>query len=139
MLLRELGLPGFTIAAIIPLEEQRLRMKAKLAVTSLVLLASVATSCFEWRYSDDMQEHISSVNRDLESARFEATYSTGLVGSLQAMTSASDVAGEIISTHEHVHTLKDELLAWKIKKAVEQSATVGEAIQVVIAKWPESI
>lgn len=35
--------------------------------------------------------------------------------------------------------LKDEVLAWKIKKAVEQSITVGDAIQNVIAKWPESI
>ncbi len=54
------------------------------------------------------------------------------------MTATSKVAGEIISTHDHVHTVKDEVLAWKIKKAVEQSVTVGDAIQMVIAKWPES-
>ncbi len=114
-------------------------MKAKLVVALIVLAATGITYGFEWRYSDDMQEHIRSVNRDLESARLEATYSTGLMGSIQAMTAASEVGGEIISTHEHVHPLKDEFLAWKIKKAVEHSITVGDAIQNVIVSWPESI
>jgi hypothetical protein len=114
-------------------------MKAKLVVTSILLVVLVCAFGYEWRYSDDMQEHISSVNRDLQTASLEATHSTGLIGSIQAMTVASDVAGEIMSTHDHVHTLKDEVLAWKIKKAVEQSITVGDAIQTVIAKWPESI
>lgn len=114
-------------------------MKKKLIVTSIVLVTFIAALGYEWRYSDDMQEHISSVNRDLQTARLEATYSTGLIGSIQAMTAASDAAGEIINTHDHVHTLKDEVLAWKIKKAIEQSITVGDAIQTVIAKWPESL
>jgi hypothetical protein len=109
------------------------------ALALILVVAFVSAFGYEWRYSDDMQEHISSVNRDLQTARLEATYSTGLIGSLQAMTAASDVGGEIISTHDHVHTLKDQVLAWKIKKAIEPSVTVGDAIQNAIAKWPESI
>lgn len=31
------------------------------------------------------------------------------------------------------------MLAWKIKKAVEKSITVGDANQDAIAKWPGSI
>ena len=114
-------------------------MKKKLVVSSIVLVTLIAAFTCEWRYSDDMQEHISSVNRDLQAASLEAAYSPGLIGSLQSMTGAVDVAGEIISTHEHVHTLKDEALAWKITKAVEQGSTVGDAIQNVIAIWPASI
>lgn len=114
-------------------------MKKKLVVSSIVLVILIAAFAYEWRYSDDMQEHINSVNRELQAASLEATYSTGLIGSLQSMTTAADVASEIISTQEHVHTLKDAALAWKIKKAVKQSTTVGDAIQIVIAKWPESI
>jgi hypothetical protein len=113
-------------------------MKAKFVVTSIALVAFVSAYGYEWRYSDDMQEHINSVNRDLQTSRLEATTSTGLLGSLQAMTAAADVGAEIASTHDHVHTLKDEVLAWKIKKAVEEGGTVGGAIQNVIAKWPES-
>jgi hypothetical protein len=104
-------------------------------VALVTLIALFVGFTYEWRYSDEMKNHIDSVNRDLESTRLEATYSTGLLGSLQAMTSESNVAGEIIETHEYVHTLKDEVLAWKIKKSVEQCNTVGEAIQTVIAKW----
>ncbi len=114
-------------------------MRMKFLVTLIVLVTSVAVFGYEWRYSDDMAEHISSVNRDLQTARLEETYSTGLVGSLQAMTAATNVAGKIISTHDHVHTLKDEVLAMKNKKALEQSITVRDAIQIVIASWPESI
>ena len=114
-------------------------MKRTPFVILTVLVITIAAFGYEWRYSEDMQEHISSVNRDLESARLEATYSSGLIGSLQAMTAATNVAGEIIGTRDHVHTLKDELLAWKIKKAAEQGTTVGGALQMVIAKWPESI
>jgi hypothetical protein len=114
-------------------------MKKKLVVSSVVLVTLIAAFAYEWRYSDDMQEHISSVNRELQAASLEALSSTGMLGSLQSMTAEADVAGEIISTHEHVHTLKDEALAWKIKKSVEQGSTVGDAIQIVIAKWPESI
>jgi len=66
-------------------------------------------------------------------------HSTGLIGSLQAMTAAVEVGGEIISTHDHVHTLKDQVLAWKVKKGIEQSVTVGAAIHNAIAQWPESI
>jgi hypothetical protein len=86
-----------------------------------VVVAFVSAFGYEWRYSDDMQEHISSVNRDLQTAKLE------------------DIGGEIISTHDHVHTLRDQVLAWKIKKAIEQSVTVGDAIQNALAKWPESI
>jgi hypothetical protein len=35
------------------------------------------------------------------------------------MIAASDIGAEIISTHDHVHTLKDQALAWKIKKAIQ--------------------
>src|SRR6185437_5021452 len=108
-----------------------------LIVTALVI--AMAGFGYEWRYSDDMQEHISSVNRDLENARLSATYSSGLIGSIHVMTATANVAGEIIRTHDHVHTLKDELLAWKIKKAAGQGTTVGDAMQIVIAKWPESL
>jgi hypothetical protein len=114
-------------------------MKAKLVATLIALVAFGSAFGYEWRYSPDMQEHINSVNRDLQSAGQEARYSTGLFGSLQAMTSAADVGGEIASTHDHVHTLKDEVLAWKVKKAVEEGVTVGGAIENVIAKWPEII
>lgn len=48
-------------------------MKAKFVVTSMALVAFVSAYGYEWRYSDDMQEHINSVNRDLQTARLEAT------------------------------------------------------------------
>jgi hypothetical protein len=114
-------------------------MKKKLVVLPIALVILGVASVYEWRYSKDMQEHISDVNRGLQMAQIQSAYSTGLIGSLQAMTAATDVGGEIISTHDHVHTIKDEVLAWKIKKAVEESGTVGEAIQRVIVKWQESV
>jgi hypothetical protein len=115
-------------------------MKTISITLALLLVAAVASAFgYEWRYSADMQEHIRSVNRNLQTARLQATYATGLIGSIQAMTAGPDVGGEIMSTHDHVHTLKDQVLAWRIKKAIEQSVTVGDAIQNAIAKWPESI
>ena len=113
-------------------------MKRTYVVASVLVIAITAFG-YEWRYSEDMQEHISSVNRDLESARLEENYASGLTGSIRAMTAATEVANEIMRTHDHVHTLKDEVLAWKIKKAVEQGGTVGGAIRMVIAQWPESL
>jgi|GEM_PF-5319206 len=114
-------------------------MKKKLTATLIILAVSVAALGFEWRYSDDMQQHIDTVNRDIESARLDAVSSTGVMGSLQAMTDEADVAREIMETRDHVHTLKDQVLASQIKKAAEDAVTVGGAIQAVIAKWPESI
>ena len=111
----------------------------RITLAIVLIVAFVFAFAYEWRYSDDMQEHISSVNRELQTTGLEAQYSTGLIGSLQAMTASADVGGEIANTHDHVHTLKDQVLAWKIKKAIGQSATVGDAIQNVIAKWPESM
>ena len=111
----------------------------RLIVSISVLLMLVAVFFYEWRYSDDMQDHINSVNRDLSAAREQELLATGLLGSLQAMTSGSEVAGQIISTHEHVHTVKDEVLAWKIKKAVQESITLRGAMQSAIAVWPLSI
>lgn len=111
----------------------------KLVWTAVLLGILIAAGCYEWRYSADMQEHIDTVNADLESVRLEALTSTGLLGSIQTMTDETKVATEIMETREHVHTLKDEMLARKIKEATEQGVTVGGAIQNVIAKWPESI
>ena len=51
------------------------------------------------------------------------------------MTSRVEVADEIIDTHNHVHTLKDKMLAMRIKKAVQNGVTVGGAIESVIALW----
>ena len=113
-------------------------MKRTLVVSTIVLLVLLGAFAYEWRYSDDMEEHIRRVNRDLDAARLQETYSSGLIGSIQAMTAATDVAGEIISTHEHVHTLKDEALAKKIKKSLERSVTVGDAIQAALAEWPKA-
>ena len=89
----------------------------------------------EWRYSADMQEHIETVNADLASAQIEAAYNTGLLGSLQSMTDETTVATEIIDTHNHVHTIKDEVLARGIKQAAANGVTVGGSIQSVIAYW----
>ncbi|MEG9430721.1 hypothetical protein [Terriglobus sp. ADX1] len=50
-----------------------------------------------------------------------------------------EVGTEIIETHDYVHTLKDEVLAWKIKKTVEENDTVGQATYAVIARWPKLI
>jgi hypothetical protein len=114
-------------------------MRSKLAWTFIIASTVVAASVYEWRYSDDMQDHIDLVNRDLESARLEATFARGLIGSLQTMTAESEVAREIMETNEHVHTVKDEVLARRVKDAAEQGVTVGGAIQNVIARWPGSI
>ena len=46
-------------------------MKAKIVVTSIALVGILSAFGYEWRYSDDMQEHISSVNRELETARLQ--------------------------------------------------------------------
>ena len=51
------------------------------------------------------------------------------------MTNEADVAGEIIETHNHVHTLKDEMLAMRIKKAVQNGGTVGGAMRSSIELW----
>jgi hypothetical protein len=45
----------------------------------------------------------------------------------------------LLATSGGTVTIKDQVLAWKIKKAIEPSVTVGDAIQNAIAKWPESI
>ena len=116
-----------------------MRVKKKLIWASTVLVLLLGSFSYEWSYSDDMQEHIAQVNLHLEMARTNALVSSGLFGSLQTMTAEADVAREIIETNEHVHSLKDEVLAWKIKKTVQQCDTLGETIQAVIAKWPESI
>jgi hypothetical protein len=112
----------------------------KRAVTMVLVVGALAAAgAYEWRYSADMQEHIDTVNHDLEGARSDALYANGLIGSLQAMTAQTEVGGEIISTHEHVHTLKDEVLAWKIRRALDREGmTVGGAIQTAISIWPES-
>ncbi len=113
----------------------------KKVVTMLLAVGALATAgAYEWRYSTDMEEHISTVNRDLQGSRSDAIYATSLLGSLHAMTAQTDVGGEIISTHDHVHTLKDEVLAWKIKTALDREGmTVGGAIQTAIAVWPGSL
>ncbi|SNS33873.1 hypothetical protein SAMN05421770_101564 [Granulicella rosea] len=113
-------------------------MKKKV-IASWILLLLLAFFAYEWRYSNDMQEHIALVNLHLEMARTNASLSTGLIGSIQTLTDESNVAGEIIETHEHVHTLKDEILAWKIKKTLEHCETIGEAIPAAVSKWQESI
>jgi hypothetical protein len=82
-----------------------------------------------------MQEHIASVNTDLAHAQIASMYNTGLTGMLQSMTNEADVAGEIIETHNHVHTLKDEMLAMRIKKAVQNGGTVGGAMRSSIELW----
>jgi len=114
-------------------------MKKKLAVWALIVAAvSAAVYVTEWRYSDDMRRHINTVNTELQSTQAQAT-ATGLVASLESMTATADVGGEIISTHDHVHTLKDAYLAWKIKRAIQQSANVGAAIRNAIESWQENV
>lgn len=108
----------------------------KMLVVGVLALSAVSVAVLtEWRYSEDMQEHIQTVNADLARAQTAAEYNTGLIGSLQSMTDEADVAREIIDTHEHVHTLKDEVLAMRVKKAVESGITVGGAVNSVIAYW----
>jgi hypothetical protein len=53
----------------------------KVVMMVLVVGALAAAGAYEWRYSADMQEHISTVNHDLEDARSNAIYATGLIGS----------------------------------------------------------
>lgn len=114
-------------------------MKKKLAVGALIVVAVLAAVYVtEWRYSDDMQQHINTVNSGLQSTQVQATAS-GLVASLQSMTAVADVGGEIIGTHDHVHTLKDAYLAWKIKRAIQQSTNVGAAIRNAIESWQENV
>lgn len=110
-------------------------MKTKWIVGLVLIVVIGITAMTEWRYSDDMQVHIATVNAHLASAQIAAEYNTGLIGSLQTMTDEADVAGEIIDTHEHVHTLKDEMLAMRIKKAVRNDVTVGGAMGSVISLW----
>lgn len=107
-----------------------------LMLAALIAALSIVF-CYEWRYSSDMREHIVAVNRDLETARMQTLFSHGLIGTLDAMTTRAEVGGEILDTHEYVHTLKDQILAWKVKDAAKQGITLGGAIQNVVAKWPE--
>lgn len=90
---------------------------------------------YEWRYSDPMQAHIDEVNADLEAARTDAMFSSGLVSTLNSMTEMTTVSQEIMETQNYVHTLKDEVLALKVKKAVQNSVTVGNAIGNTISFW----
>jgi hypothetical protein len=113
-------------------------MRSRLGWSFATVAILAATFASEWRYSDEMREHIELVNHDLDTARLQITMATGVIGSLEALTAETDVAREIMETPEHVHTIKDDVLARKIKKAAEQGVTVGGAIQNVIASWPES-
>ncbi len=113
-----------------------MQRKPLLVVACVVV---VVVSIYESRYSGDMQEHIDHVNSDLENVRLQAALATGMIGSLQVMTEETRVAGEIFETHEHVHTLRDELLARKVKSAVEDGETVGGAVRTAIERWPDSI
>ncbi len=108
-----------------------------LLIVAAIIVAAV--SIYESRYSGDMQEHIDQVNSDLENVQLQSTLATGLMGSLQVMTDETRVAGEIFETHEHVHTLRDELLARKVKATVEDGETVGGAVRTAIQRWPDSI
>lgn len=111
-------------------------MGKRLVIGALVVLSVLGVAAVtEWRYSADMQDHINTVNADLARVQTEAAFSTGLLGGLQTLTAEADVAREIIETHEHVHTLKDEVLATRIKKAAENGVTVGGALHSVIAYW----
>ena len=106
---------------------------------TVVAVALVAAAAYEWRYSADMQGHIDDVNRDIESASMRSTMSRGLIGSLGTMRDEADVAGEIFQTHEYVHTIKDEMLARRIKQAVSDGITVGGAIRNVLSVWSRSV
>jgi hypothetical protein len=110
------------------------------AVLYIVLaLALGALTIYECHYSAEMQTHIDRVNRDLEDASIRSIGSTGLLGSLQTMRDEADVAGEIMETRLYVHTLRDELLARRIRQAAEDGVTVGGAIGNVVHAWPDSI
>ena len=114
-------------------------LKAKHIVMAMLLILLAVVFVVEWRYSQDMRQHIGLVNRKLETVRQRAASPRGQVDSVQATSAVADAGAEIIATHDHVHTLKDEYLAWKIKKAVEKSITVGDANEDAIAKWPASL
>lgn len=109
--------------------------KKWLVLTVLFVVVLAIVGAYEFQYSDDMKEHIAQVNHDMDYARFSSLYSGGLIGSLQTMTKETEIAREIMETDEHVHTLKDQLLASRIKKAAGDGVTVGGAIQSVIAQW----
>lgn len=110
-------------------------MRKMLMVTLAMGVAICVATATEWRYSDDMQEHIKTVNAELARAQMEAEFSAGLIGSLHSLTEEANVAAEIATTHEHVHTLKDEILAMRVKKAAENGVTVGGAMRSLIVYW----
>lgn len=114
-------------------------MKRAKVVGLLMAALVAAVGAFEWRYSDDMQQHIAGVNHDLTSLNLDEALSHGLIGQLGVIRERIDIGGEIIETHNHVHTLKDELLAYQIKKTVEESDTVGQATYAVLARWPHLV
>lgn len=60
-------------------------------IALLVGGALAVAGAYEWQYSTDMQQHISKVNRDLDRARSDAIYATGLIDSLHAMTAQTEV------------------------------------------------
>ena len=110
--------------------------KVKQVVVAIFIVIVACFLLFEWSYSDDMKLHIALVNHKLEALRLQTNHPGGAVDSVRTMSAVADAGEEIMSTHDHVHTLKDEVLAWKIKRAVEKSITVGDANQDAIAKWP---
>ena len=114
-------------------------MKTMYVIGLIAVVLFMTASLFEWRYSDDMEAHIMLVNTDLESARSQAAEASGMIRSIQAITATTEVAREIMETRDHVHTLKDEVLARKVKKSVEDSITVGDAMRDSIQKWPENV
>lgn len=108
----------------------------KLVFVLIALVAILAgVGLLEWRYSDAMQAHIDRVNAELESAQTDSMFSSGLIASLNSMTESATVGREIMETPDYVHTLKEEVLALKVKKAIENSLTVGDAIGNTISFW----
>ena len=114
-------------------------MKTKYVIVLITVFLVTTAFIFEWRYSGDMRAHINSVNVDLESAQSQAAEAAGMIRSIQAITATTEVAREIMETRNHVHTLKDEVLAWKVKRSVEDSITVGDAMRDSIKMWPEIV
>jgi hypothetical protein len=111
----------------------------KKAIAVVVLLIAGALAMYEWSYSSDMQDHIDRVNQDIQGAKIESLYSTGLLGQLNSMTSEDRVANEIFRTQDHVHTLKDRALADKVKQIGEDGVTVGGAIHLALERWSSLI
>ena len=74
-------------------------MKAKW-IAGMVLIVVSAIAVTEWRYSDDMQNHIATVNADMASAQLATEFNTGLIGSLQTMTAEADVAVATLMGYE---------------------------------------